>query len=668
MNEAHSPNFLHRPSGPVTSAVYPSPETPPEPTRSRAWIRRLTWYAAIALIATIVLLTAPLVYGMARASSGALTIRSAVREAQVAAQAREFDQVLLAVDQAQIGLTEIRAGLRATGNWRVAPWIGSRLRALEEVERAGETALAGFRDLVAAAVAIQEAFAVEGVSDPLNTVTPGRSFDDLTADEKRHILARIDASLGNIRRARERIAIASEAWERIPKDDLLGPARNALEPLAARLPELARELDRGVSLAEILLPLVGYPSERTYLVLLQNADELRPTGGFIGNVGEVTVDAADFKKIDFKDVYAVDDPVARTWRERPPEIMQRELGIPAWFLRDANWSPDVPESALRVMDFYERETKLGTGRDVRLDSVVMIQPAFFRELLKLTGPLTVEGKTFTADNFFDQLQYDVEIGFHIAGIPLRQRKEVVAKVGDVLLTTLMSQPASRWSDLVRIANEALGKKDIIIYSRDPNLQSLLDARDWSGRAKGASGDYLWVIDTNLAALKTDGVMDKEIHYSVDATDPAGPIATVRLRYTNTNRAITWRYTRYRSYTRVYVPEGSVLLSSSATRPDVFRELGKTVFGAFWVVEPGRTGELTFRYRLPSSVPALLMTGTYPLTVQKQPGSKARLTLDLSFGKKLKSAEPPEESEQFGDTHFRWDDRPLDRDTLFQITF
>jgi hypothetical protein len=35
--------------------------------------------------------------------------------------------------------------------------------------------------------------------------------------------------------------------------------------------------------------------------------------------------------------------------------------------------------------------------------------------------------------------------------------------------------------------------------------------------------------------------------------------------------------------------------------DVMRDLGKTVFGAFWSIEPGETRQLTFKYRLPARV-------------------------------------------------------------------
>jgi hypothetical protein len=87
--------------------------------------------------------------------------------------------------------------------------------------------------------------------------------------------------------------------------------------------------------------------------------------------------------------------------------------------------------------------------------------------------------------------------------------------------------------------------------------------------------------------------------------------------------------------------------------DVGTELGRRVFGAFISIEPGETRELSFSYRLPTSVAAQVQNGNYSLLVQKQPGLRATpLTIDLDFGKKLKTAVPAEDAKEFGDTRYR----------------
>jgi hypothetical protein len=659
------PNFLTQPG--VPEIPPPGMTTSDKPRRNLA----MFFWPLLALSVVIgVIVLAPAIYGGWTAGNAAIRAQTDLKNAEAHALAREFEQADTSLAQAETDLNSVNDGLAATSFWQYAPYFGSKIRALQDVQRVGSQTVSGLRDLISAAVAIQEALSGPTGPDGL-PISGTRSYSDLTKDEKRAILSGLNANLSKLRDAREKIAIASEAWKHVPQDQLFAPLRDRLAPLADKLPDASRQLDEAVSMLEIAIPILGYPTPKTYLVLLQNADELRPGGGFIGNVGLMHVDGGDLDHIDFEDVYAVDDPVASTWKEVPPFLVTRELGVKAWFLRDTNWSPDFPDDAARALDFYTREVKLGRNQDAQIDGVIALEPELFRRLLVLTGPLVVDGKTFSADNFFDQLQYDVEQGFFLTDkLPVKQRKEIVAKVGDLLIKTLTSQPASRWPSILDIAAESLGQKNILLYSRDQDLQKLIDVRGWGGRTLGTEGDELSVVDANLAALKTDGVMDKQVFYSVDTSDPAGPIATVRLRYTNTNTKIDWRYTRYRSYTRVYVPEGSELLSWTGTNgknPDTFHELGKQVFGAFWVVEPGKTGEMTFTYRLSPRVVNQLAAGPYTLLVQKQAGANIKLTLDLRLGKTVRSASPAEDSSAFGDDRYQYE-TDLTKNETFTINF
>ena len=179
-----------------------------------------------------------------------------------------------------------------------------------------------------------------------------------------------------------------------------------------RLRTYETALRQGATLLETMIPLVGLSQPKTYLVVLQNADELRPAGGFMGTIGLVTVDGGEIRQSIFQDVYALDEAVQDVWHDPPPEILARQLGVSAWFLRDSNWSPDFSVTAQRLMDVYLRERAIAhPSTTLSLDGVIALQPKLFERLLGMTGPLMVDGKSFHAENFFDQLEYDVEMGF-----------------------------------------------------------------------------------------------------------------------------------------------------------------------------------------------------------------------------------------------------------------
>jgi hypothetical protein len=624
----------------------------------------------VALLITILALTVPPGIALGQAYFAAHDTKQLLNEARTAAQAGDLATALQALDRAHARASDLRAALQRVGFWRDVPGIGTQIRGLEDAASAGLGTLEGVQDLFAVFQALSDALAggAEATGSIATGVDPHRKYKDLSSEEKREVLQRFAQSLPKLRIARDKIDIATSLWERVPQDRLLPPVRKALQPLAETLPILKKSLDQAVPLIELGLPLAGYEQPTRYLVLLQNADEMRPAGGFIGNVGTMSLDLGELSEFSFTDVYSIDNPAASAWKEQPPEPIAKNLGVPAWYMRDANWSPDYPTSAERVLDFFLRELAV-SGHPVSTPPTVVMafEPEFFKSLLTLTGPITVQGLTLNASNFFDTIQYQVEIGFAKDGVPLEKRKEIMQAIGVALMERVKDLPASRWPDLLDMATKALNRKQVMMYSRTPDLMAKIDQRGWSGRVHGTNGDYLMVADANLAALKTDGVMSKQIRYDVDAKNPEHPTATVTLTYKNTNRTIDWRYTRYRSYTRVYVPEGSQLIDSNV-KPDVTKELGKTVFGAFWVIEPGKTGTLRFKYELPSSIVSQLQSGTYHFDWQKQPGAEeTQLIVNQVFPQSLKTAVPAEDREEWGDNRYANELTSLE-DRKIDVTF
>jgi hypothetical protein len=687
-----SPNFLTCPVEPwpgdspsASPASPPTPSASPEPGKKPFRWKR---WVLIGVIAVFLVAILPAAVGGIRAAFAARAAKNAITDAQQKLRSLDVEGASADLADAKESLTDLRSALQGVGVWRYVPGLGTQIRAVEDAAGAGSGTLDSASDLLEIAGVIVDA--LRGGSEAaggLGTgIAPTRSFADLSKEEKRSLLQKFSNELPRLRLARDKMDLALELWNRVPQDELAAPIRNALKPIADTLPILQRSLDEAVPLIEVVVPMAGYPEPRRYLMSLQNADEIRPGGGFIGTIGTMTWDAGDMSEFAFTDIYNIDNPVSGVWKETPPEPIRTYLGLNNWFLRDANWSPDFSVSAERILDFYIREVELQLHGQLphRPDTYLAFEPGFFESLLRLTGPITADGITFDADNFFEKIEYEVEVNWHQRGLPVEERKAILSRIGAEIQKKLFALPASRWPEMLDLVTKALEQRQIMAYSRNDEIQALYDSRGWSARAKATDGDFLWVVDANLAALKTDGAMQKEMTYRLNTMDPRGPVATVTLRYTNTAKGFSdYRYTRYRTYTRVYVPEGAELLSSSGAmkddlnktggqfipgKVDVMKELGKTVYGAFWSVEPGKTRELTFTYRLPKEAVDRIASGRYHLDWQKQPGvDDARLTLDLSLGKNIVSATPPEDEKKWGDSKYEYQTDSL-TDRSFDIRF
>ncbi len=472
----------------------------------------------------------------------------------------------------------------------------------------------------------------------------GTSFSKLPVEEKRRILSTIykaPAELVAIEAAldtsyKEIDAVRSFSW--------LPPLNIKIQELKEKISNGKKTLDAASPLTQLLPALLGYPETSNYLFILQNSDELRPTGGFIGTYGIIQTKDGDFTRFETHDVYHLDMPVKDKVSITPPEPIKKYL-VDKWYLRDANWSPDWPTSAEKILEFYRLENSaMDKPDDIQnFNGVIAITPQLISELMSLTGPITFEDETYTPENFLDLLQYKVEKDFVRLGVPSWHRKEVIGGIAKALKEKLLDLPLDRWPEMIRLVGDTMTRKNVLLYSKDPALEKIIREQQWSGEVEHTWGDYLMAVDANMGALKTDAVLKRNITYTLEPNSAGDLIATATLSYSNPGGP-SWKTSRYQSYTRLYVPEGATLIKSSGavagsvTSGD---ELGKTYFGAYIIIPLRSTGQLVFQYKLPRRMAENMKTyKNYSLLVQKQPGSGATsLSVDVRFNNEIKSYNP-----------------------------
>lgn len=439
--------------------------------------------------------------------------------------------------------------------------------------------------------------------------------------------------------------------------DRAAELRAGLPPLAE--PRLTRQLEKldkvlplaqeGITLAEAAPALLGVDRSRTYLLLAQNSDELRATGGFISGAGHVTVDRGKLTDLVLTDSYAVDD-----WQQPHPDApaaLRKHMAADLWVLRDANWSPDFPTSADVARALYAQD------RGVETDGAIALDLEAVRSLVGAAGPLQVPGIAgpITGDNALDWMKAAWESPMGDAADPSsgggsdwwKKRKDFM---GELVKAALAKLQAGGNVDLVAVARAlytGLNTRHIQITVDDPAVAALLAERDWDGGVRPPSdSDFLSVVDSNVGFNKANQFVRQALDYKVQAAGE-GLEATLTITYTHTappkaglvcdrNGAYGPNYQDlaarcYWDYVRVYVPGDSELLESdglnaAAAEPG---ERGTTVLTGDFVLQPGANQVVTLRYRLPATTP----TQPYRLFVREQagtPGWPLSVTFDACY--------------------------------------
>lgn len=383
---------------------------------------------------------------------------------------------------------------------------------------------------------------------------------------------------------------------------------------AMKLLPIEADTKKAIAMADTLAQAVMQKDgvTRTYMIMLQNNYELRPGGGFLGQYAVVKIKDGEVIKFALEDANLLDQRI--TAKIPSPYPLNKKM-TKNWKFRDSNFSPDFPTNVSKAQYFY----KMAGGWE-KFDGVIAINADVFNEALKITGPVTVPGypgTTFTSEDGALVLEETVErayLGDDVPAESKQHRKDIMKALGGEMVTRLAK--VENIPKLVTFARTQLENKNIMLYFTDETIQKSVEDVHWDGSlTPDWGGDYIFAVDANLGALKTDYFMDRKLTYSVDLTVEK-PTATITYAYTNRATHGDWRTSDYHTYLRVYVPQGSVLLDRKMIgSPRTGEEFGKTYFGAMVDVRMGETVEGMITYQLPDR----FKTDSYKLLIQKQSG-------------------------------------------------
>jgi len=532
------------------------------------------------------------------------------------------------------------------------PYAGDTLRALPDMlDMACNLSAAGATALDAL-----------GAFDSLMMGAPSSELPN--GDMPQKLLEAIIAAGPQISAAADEVEEAVAARERFSGAELLSPLVPPFQRLDAYLPLL----DVGMKALQLVPELMGATSPRTYLLVAQNSDELRASGGFISGIGVLTISEGALGEFSFKDSYAVEN-----WAQPhpdPPAALRKYMLADLWVTRDANWWPDYPTSARAIQEMYALNQGISTDGVIAVDMKALelvvgaLEPLVLKEkgveitaanirekIYEFWAPPPVEGPLPT-----DYRDWSPEVKAWWA-----QRKDFMPMLTAAMFERMEDHSSIDPAKLAYALKRGLEEKHILLYFNDPAMQQLLAENGWDASISSADSDYLMVVDSNMGYNKTNAKIEQSIAYRVSLGGEHRPLAEVTLSYSHRSKVRLDTCDKraqyeptyqgmmdrcYWDYVRVYAPSGSTLLTvEGADEYEVAgQEKGKTVFAAYFVLAPGEHRQITFRYLLPTNIFVQVdpESVSYKLLVQKQPGTLSlplQLCIELRPGMKVVHARP-----------------------------
>jgi Protein of unknown function (DUF4012) len=353
----------------------------------------------------------------------------------------------------------------------------------------------------------------------------------------------------------------------LPLDSLPVSAaqRSEFAQLVQALPQAQSDLQQGLNLLGAVSWLLGVDAPRTFLVQTMDRAELRGTGGFTGQYGELTIDGGRVAPFTLKDISLVEyTATSNTLGQAAPPQYQSWWPFANWGLRDSNISADFPTSARIAIAQYQNEV----GHAV--DGVIVFTPFLIEHVLQIIGPIHIAGynETITAQNLEDRLHFyqqdNAGIAKQIALQPgdtsTSYRKRFTSLLASDLLAQVRQAPPD---ELIAIARELLHDlktKDLQVYFTNPPIEALLaQYGDAAQLDRSTAHDGLYVVQQDLSASKASQYVKTTMQDTVTLDASGGATHVLQLRLAYNQIGPVYGYDTYRDYVRVYVPPSARLL-------------------------------------------------------------------------------------------------------------
>ena len=552
------------------------------------------------------------------------TLKLSLLQTKNAFKTQDLIKTKAALDESQDKLGELESSYGKLKFLSFVPFVANYYKDGQEAIDAAQAGLAAGQKAIDALVPYADVLGFKGEDSFSGGTIEDRIASLLGTIDK--LLPQLDIIGADLETANKHLARINP--DRYPETIKGVMIKNRLIQAQKALNGASQALSTYRPAIERLPSIAGAEGEgKKYLILFQNDNELRPTGGFLTAYAVVNVENGKVTAEKSDDIYELD----KKFRKKIP--IPKELGRyltteKYWHLRDMNIYPDFKES----MDVFYSNYSTVPGEPDNIDGIIAIDTKFVVHLMEILGPVEVPGYgTFSAevDKSCDCPQI-IHVLSEIITRPTpyirKNRKGILGPLMQSLIVKSYSAPKNLWPQLFESFFTDVGARHVQFYFLNPVDQQAAETINAAGRmlAPKQDQDFLAVVDTNLAGAKSNLYVKNEWYQEVTPPVDGYLTKTIELTYKNPRRAdncnleagLLCLNSTLKDWSRIYLPKGSQLVKAQGflEKPKVYETNGFTVIDGYFVLQPKGVAKLKLKVKVPYTDSV-----TYRLYAWKQGG-------------------------------------------------
>lgn len=337
---------------------------------------------------------------------------------------------------------------------------------------------------------------------------------------------------------------------------------------------------------KVLPKLMGSDGSSRYLIIFNNENELRASGGIISAYGFMDINKGKINdKIDANDSWYIQQYI---WEHKIPIGLYNPPGQAYWMnkgcgsnelrVQDSGVYPDNIVNMQTFNKYYDAAASFESRnygpthvKDFpKYDAAIVISTAFASDLLSTVQPLEMPAYnvTLNARNLAEQMSYQTELANKKYSTGTKERKTFVKDVSTALKDKITKSGVNILPKVINAFVSGLQQKHVFMYSKDIDLQNFFDKWGVTGEiAPKFNGDYLNVSEAQNCSLKSNLFVKDTVTQNINILPNGSINKNVKIDWINPQipridqtNIFNVQYP-YRAWVRLFVPNDATFVSS-----------------------------------------------------------------------------------------------------------
>ncbi|MBI2357271.1 DUF4012 domain-containing protein [Candidatus Dojkabacteria bacterium] len=575
----------------------------------------------------ILLLTYFIIYPVMTIALGGYLTFNSLKSAKTHAAEFEMDSTQKDLEKASGYIDKISTSF---GQMR---WIFTISGASDTYENATQLIFASEYGIKGAREVAQ---AVEPLSQYIQNFEPALNFQaslPSSSREYREYLTSLKENKTLLQKGVYNLNIASDLIGSVKTNTFPKPIQNYVLKLKQYNDELSKQILPMEKVVTFLPDILGIDGRVRYLILLQNPDELRSTGGWLSSYALISFEGGQIRELKVDDIYNLDGSLTNEKIEVPTSLpMRRALGVDIQTFSLSNWEPDL-QSVTALNEILINKTDPGT----EIDGTIAIDTELLKNLLTVWGEVIIPGETkpITAENLDERI-----FNLHKQFTPGESLKTpFLANLANTILQKVLTASTQEYAKIGGVLLDSLESKSTSIYLKNKEAFEYLNENGWSGTLKESYKSAPFSIEWNWGANKVNSKIERSINLNVDILNTETIDYTYALAIKNSATSKVYPLGDYTNYLRVYLPENAQIKSVKGftdTDYQIYLENGFKIVGG-WMnvpIQASKSFEIKYTLNEESSYKPIAVNNEdieFNLSLYKQPGTKdSTLSVNVTY--------------------------------------